>query len=123
MHSEEVYKKVLKNLESSLALPVLKPRDCSGIIRDFEMTYELSWKVLKEKLLSEGHQTLGAKSVYTKAYQLGYISKEELWIQIIEDRLKASVYYDEGEAKKIVENIQLNYISLFKELLALIEKK
>ena len=47
------FKKAHENLLQAVSTPVTEPRDLSGIIKDFEMTYELSWKVLK-KVLREG---------------------------------------------------------------------
>lgn len=55
--SEVNFKRALQNLKRSIATPVLEPRDLSGIIKDFEMTYELSWKVLKKRLRNDGHET------------------------------------------------------------------
>lgn len=52
--------KALENLRRSLSSPITEPRDQSGIIKDFEMTYELSWKSLKKILLVQGHQPLKA---------------------------------------------------------------
>ena len=50
--SSKNFKKALANLERSLASPISEPRDLSGILKDFEMSYELSWKVLKKRLLA-----------------------------------------------------------------------
>ena len=108
--------KALRNLERSLSTPITEPRDLSGIIKDFEMVYELSWKVLKKVLRNSGHETLGAKDVYSKAFQLGYLEKEQPWLVMIEDRNKTSHVYDEKDAKKIIEHIRSLYIKAFQNL-------
>jgi nucleotidyltransferase substrate binding protein (TIGR01987 family) len=111
------FKRAFANLERSLAHPITEPRDQSGIIKDFEMTYELSWKALKKKLIEQGHQTLGAKDVYTKSYQLGFLSNEKVWLAMIEDRNLTSHVYDETSAMQIISRIKDLYLPAFRELL------
>lgn len=108
--------RAFQNLKRSLATPVQEPRDLSGIIKDFEMSYELSWKVLKKILKEAGHETLGAKDVFTKAYRLGYLDREDVWLKMIEDRNQTSHVYDESEARKIVARIKAEYAGVFEEL-------
>jgi nucleotidyltransferase substrate binding protein (TIGR01987 family) len=118
--SEKNFARAFQNLKRAISTPIQEPRDLSGIIKDFEMTYELSWKVLKKKLKSDGHETLGARDVFSKAFQLGYIHHEKSWLMMIEDRNQTSHVYDENDAKLILERIQQNYLGLFDELLKLI---
>jgi nucleotidyltransferase substrate binding protein (TIGR01987 family) len=115
--------RALQNLERSLATPVAEARDLSGIIKDFEMCYELSWKVLKKILLQQGHQSLGAKDVYTKAYQLNFLNNESNWLSMIDDRNLTSHVYDEQAATAIVEKIRRIYFSELSTLKALIENQ
>ena len=114
--SEVNFKRALANLRRAVSTPAIEPRDQSGIIKDFEMTYELSWKVLKKILLEQGHQTLGAKDVFSKAYQLNFISNETLWLKMIEDRNLTTHVYDESEAEKIVKRIMKDFLPLFETL-------
>lgn len=102
-----------KNLDRSLATPVAEPRDLSGIIKDFEMVYELSWKVLKKRLLAEGHQTQGARDVFAKSFQLGFINDQAVWLEMIDDRNNAAHVYDEASAQKIVDRVRSRYHTVF----------
>jgi nucleotidyltransferase substrate binding protein (TIGR01987 family) len=113
MSSQENFVRALANLERSLADPVREPRDLSGILKDFEMTYELSWKVLKKRLRDDGHETLGAKDVFTKAFQLGYLLTESPWIAMISDRNQTAHVYDESDAKKIADRVRAEYLPAF----------
>lgn len=112
------YLRALRNLKTSLATPVLEPRDLSGIIKDFEMTYELSWKVLKKVLRDQGHQTQGAKDVYAQAFRLGYIDDEATWLSMIEDRNQSAHVYDEAQAQLIVSRIAHRYLPVLEKLAA-----
>lgn len=114
--SETNFSRALANLGRSLSAPVTEPRDLSGIIKDFEMAYELSWKVLKKRLLAQGAQTQGPKDVYTQAYKLGLIQDEATWLSMIDDRNQAAHVYDEKEARKIVDRIKSKYIGILKKL-------
>jgi nucleotidyltransferase substrate binding protein (TIGR01987 family) len=118
--SEENFQRALLNLKRSLSTPVLEPRDLSGIIKDFEMAYELSWKVLKKMLATQGHASLGAKDVYSQAYRLGYLQEEAHWLQMISDRNQTAHVYDESDAQRIVDNVRQIYVPLFESLLALL---
>jgi nucleotidyltransferase substrate binding protein (TIGR01987 family) len=106
-------KKAYASLQRSLSTPVTEPRDLSGIIKDFEMVYELSWKVLKRRLADDGTSTQGPKDVFTKAYQLGYIADEERWLGMIADRNQANHVYDEAQARTIVDRVRQTYADLF----------
>ena len=119
--SVENFQKALRNLIRSLSTPVTEPRDVSGILKDFEMVYELSWKVLKKYLLTQGHTTQGAKDVFSKAYQLGYISDEKNWLQMIEDRNQTAHVYDEADAIKIIERVRQKYLNVFEKLAESVE--
>jgi nucleotidyltransferase substrate binding protein (TIGR01987 family) len=114
--SQTNFIRALRNLERSLATPFTEPRDYSGAIKDFEMTYELSWKSLKSLLRSQGHDTQGAKDVFSKAYQLSLIDDDAVWIQMIEDRNMTAHVYDESEARQILDRVRALYLSAFKKL-------
>ncbi len=116
--SAENFSRALANLKRSLATPITEPRDQSGIIKDFEMTYELSWKAMKKMLLNQGHQTLGAKDVFSKAFQLGFLAEEGPWLAMIEDRNLTSHVYDEEAAMQIINRVRTKYLDLFTELQA-----
>ena len=114
--SAQNFLKSLKNLERSVSTPITEPRDLSGILKDFEMVYELSWKVLKKLLNEQGHQTLGAKDVFSRAYQLGYLEEESVWLKMIEDRIHTAHVYDETEASRIVKKVIESYLPAFHKL-------
>ena len=121
--SQTNFLKALASLKRSLATPFSEPRDLSGAIKDFEMTYELSWKSLKSFLRDQGHETLGAKDVFTQAYRLSLIDEEAVWIQMIEDRNKTAHVYDESEANDILSRVKALYLARFEALETLYAQK
>jgi nucleotidyltransferase substrate binding protein (TIGR01987 family) len=110
------FSKALRALEQSIALPISKPRDLSGIIKDFEITYELSWKSLKSLLEKQGHESGTAKNVFAKAYQLRLLGDEKTWLEMIEDRNLTVHTYDEKLAKELCDHIRARYVAAFQAL-------
>lgn len=103
------FSRALENLARSLATPVAEPRDLLGILSDFEMAYELSWKSLKSFLRTQGHETQGARDVFAKGYQLGYLANEAVWLELIESRNQTAQVYDEAEARRICDQVRARF--------------
>lgn len=117
------FEKALNALEKSLATPVKEPRDLSGIVKDFEIVYELGWKALKTFLEKQGHQTQSARDTFSEAYRLNYLSEQNVWLEIIEDRNLTVHTYDEQFAQELCERIKKRYVLAFQALLALLRKQ
>ena len=112
----ESYRRALAALDRSVTAPVTEPRDLSGIVKDFELAYELSWKALKRALEEAGHSTDTARQVYQVAYETGFIEDETGWIEMIDDRNRTVHTYNEAFARALVARIRDRYVPLFKEL-------
>lgn len=88
-----------------------------GVIQAFEVTQELSWKVLKDFLEEQGYVDLiGSKNSIKEAFNTGLISNGEIWLDMIKSRNLTSHIYDEEEVLKIIEVIFQDYMSAFEEL-------
>jgi nucleotidyltransferase substrate binding protein (TIGR01987 family) len=109
--------KAFQALERSATTPITEPRDLSGVVKDFELLYELSWKTLKKFLESQGHEVHTAKHALETAYQLKLLSNEKVWLQMIDDRNKTVHTYNEKFAREMCERIQTLYLKAFRELL------
>src|SRR5579864_3500883 len=111
------YTKALKALEKSVTSPISEPRDLSGIIQDFEIMYELSWKTLKAFLEMQGHESGPAKEVFSKAYQLQRLDNPDTWLAMIDDRNLTVHTYDEKLATSLCDRIRSRYVPAFQALL------
>jgi len=116
-------KQALTNLKRSVETPIKEPRDLSGIVKDFEITYELSWKLLKKFLEREGHEVKSAREAYAKAYQLGYLKDESVWLKIIDDRNLTVHTYDQKFAEQMCSRIQQGYVQAFGLLVGELDKR
>jgi nucleotidyltransferase substrate binding protein (TIGR01987 family) len=58
-----------------------------GIIQRFEYTFELAWKVLKDKMENDGIMLdkISPKAIIKQAYQAKYIHEPESWLRMVGD--------------------------------------
>ena len=88
-----------------------------GAIQRFEFVTELAWKTLREYLLTLQITDINnPKAVLKEAFNNNLIEDNELWFNILNDRNRTSHIYDEEVADEIFENIQKDYIDIFKKL-------
>lgn len=113
-------RRALAALQHSLAAPIEDDRDLAGIIKGFEIVYELCWTMLKGRLEQLGIPTQGPRDAVRKAWQNGLLpndaSIEDLWIEMIRDRNLTVHTYDEGFAREMVERIRSSYTPAFESL-------
>ena len=90
--------------------------ELQGAVQAFEVTQELSWKVMKDFLESQGKPDLfGSKTVVREALNVGLILNGEEWLRTIESRNKTSHIYDEKEILLILEIVFNQYLPIFVE--------
>jgi nucleotidyltransferase substrate binding protein (TIGR01987 family) len=85
-----------------------------SIIKAFELTFELSWNVMKDFLKSKGNiKIFGSIDSVRYAFQNGLISDGQVWMDMIKDRNKAMHTYDLADAEDIVQKIRSQYLTEF----------
>ncbi|MBN1962531.1 MAG: nucleotidyltransferase substrate binding protein [Deltaproteobacteria bacterium] len=109
--------RALRALRLAATTPVAEPRDLAGIIKNFEIVYELSWKTLKRKLENAGHNPSSARSAFEMAFELGWIENEEIWLAMIADRNLTVHTYNETFAEAMIDRIRNNYLPAYEKLL------
>lgn len=88
----------------------------AGIIQIFEMTFELSWKLLKDFLESEGIIVKSPRESIKTAFQNEIIINGHVWIDALTNRNLSAHTYDEALAIKLVEEIKSLYYPELKQL-------
>jgi len=88
----------------------------AGLIQFFEMTFELSWKVMKDYLENQGFMINSPRDTIKQAFQANVISNGEVWIEALTDRNLTVHTYDEITAEQILEKIKTVYYPLLKKL-------
>lgn len=88
-----------------------------GLIQSFEYNHELAWKTQQDFLKERGVKELyGSKDVAREAFNLGLITHQQAWMEMINDRNMTSHTYNEGVTKKIITHIVDDYYSEFLQL-------
>lgn len=88
----------------------------AGLIHFFEMSFELSWKVLKDYLEAEGFVVKSPRESIKQAFQIELIVDGHLWLEALSKRNLTAYTYDEELAKKFVEEIREEYVPMLKAL-------
>jgi nucleotidyltransferase substrate binding protein (TIGR01987 family) len=86
----------------------------AACIKFFEMTFELSWKVMKDFLKEKGiTEIIGSKDSIRNAVNNGFLDREETWMEMVEMRNRIVHTYDEEFAKEFALTIKKSYLDLF----------
>ena len=95
-------------------LPKLSQLEKEGIIQRFEYTFELAWKLLKDRMQADGLDLdkISPKAVVRQAYTAKYINDAETWLQMIGDRNLMSHTYDFVKFEAVIEAIDDKYLPM-----------
>lgn len=116
--------KILKSAEFS------KGRDDeiyrTGIIWQFNVTYELSWKALQAVLRAHGAagaDTGSPREILQLGYRFEFIDDEAAWLLMLKKRNLSVHMYNEEEADEMILLIRDSFIPAFTELEKMLEKR
>lgn len=88
----------------------------AGIIQFYEMTVELSLRVLKDYLEAQGYIVKSPRDTIKQAYQMDLIDDGHIWMEALSKRNLTTHTYDEALAKEFVEEITQIYLPAIKVL-------
>ncbi len=90
-----------------------------GIIGQFNLTFELSWKALRDVLSLHGiaeAATDSPREILKAAYALGWLKSETVWLDMLKKRNIAIHVYDEERARTVTSLIFAQYLQPLQEL-------
>jgi nucleotidyltransferase substrate binding protein (TIGR01987 family) len=102
----------LNRFGEALARPDPDDIVMDGTIQRFEFTFELLWKTLRRFLHQEGIDTASPKSTLKHAYRRGLVDREQLWLDMLNDRNLSSHVYNAEMARQIFARLPLHYGAL-----------
>lgn len=118
------FKKSVLLLEQALLLQHPNIFEKAGIVQFYEITFELSWNLMKDFMEFEGtDSTKTPRETLKKAFEIGIISDGHLWLEALTNRNQTSHIYDEIIADKIINEISTFYLPLLKEVENYFENK
>ena len=98
----------------------------TGIIGQFNLTFELAWKALQEIMRMHGIEetsTGSPREILQLAYKIGFISDSEVWLLMLKKRNTFVHIYNEDEVDEIILLIRDSFIPTFTTLKDTLVKK
>lgn len=95
----------------------LSEYETDSLIKRFEFTYEMAWKLLISYEKDNGIQNImGSRDVVRHAVALNIIGNSDAWMDMIDARNRTSHLYDEDMAVDVVDEVVFTYYPLLQEL-------
>ena len=116
--------KVLKNADFELANENEIYR--TGVIGQFNLTFELAWKALQAVLRehgAEGADTGSPREILQLGYKLGFVDDSSVWLTMLKKRNTSAHIYDEDEIDEMLLLIRDSFIPAFIVLEGMLRKK
>lgn len=88
----------------------------TGIIGQFNLTFELAWKALQEimKMHSvEGAVTGSPREILQLGYKVGFVNDSEVWLLMLKKRNTSVHIYNEDEVNEMIMLIRDSFIPAF----------
>lgn len=115
---------VLKNADFELANENEIYR--TGVIGQFNLTFELAWKALQAVLRehgAEGADTGSPREILQLGYKLGFVDDSAVWLTMLKKRNTSVHIYDENEVDEMLLLIRDSFTPAFIALEKLLRKK
>jgi len=111
------YQKAVRQLTKFIEKGELNELEEQGMIKAFEYTYELAWKMIKDYYEEQGEVNIqGSRDALRLAFQRGIIRDGDNWMKMIKSRIATVHTYNEEVARQIIQDIRNLYFQLFIEL-------
>ncbi len=91
----------------------------TGIIGQFNLTFELAWKALQAVLrlhCVNGAETGSPREILQLGYKVGFLSNSAVWLTMLNKRNTSVHIYDEDKIDEMILLIKNSFIPAFKEL-------
>lgn len=119
----EQFKKAHLRLREALSIKGESDIKRDAVIKRFEFTYELIWKLYKKIARVQKLDYFSPKASFQFAFKSGLIEDEDLYLEIIDARNKTTHVYSEEEAKEIYNFIKEKVVKAFAAAERKIEEK
>lgn len=117
------YTKSLAHLRATVEKESLNEIEKAGLIQFFEVAFELSWKVMKDYLITEGYDVKSPREAIKTAFDYGLISDGAKWLEALEKRNLAAHTYDESILDELEELITHTYYPMMEALRTSLEER
>ena len=98
----------------------------TGIIGQFNLTFELAWKALQEILKIhgvDGSSTGSPREILQLGYKTGFLKDSEVWLLMLKKRNTSVHIYNEEDVDEMILLIRDSFIPAFTVLKETLNKK
>lgn len=98
----------------------------TGVIGQFNLTFELAWKALQGILRlhgAEGAETGSPREILQLGYKLGFLDNASVWLTMLKKRNTSIHIYNEDEIEEMLLLIRDSFIPAFCVLSETLKKK
>lgn len=98
----------------------------TGIIGQFNLTFELAWKALQAVLRMHGIEdadTGSPREILQLGYRFGFVNDADVWLLMLKKRNLSVHIYNEADVDALLVLIRDRFIPAFIELKGTLEKK
>ena len=98
----------------------------TGVIGQFNLTFELTWKALQEILRLHGAEeadTGSPREILQLGYKLGFVNDSAVWLLMLKKRNTSVHIYNEQEVDEIILLIRDSFIPAFVALEKTLKEK
>ena len=127
----------MKKLENfSNCLKVLKSADFAlaekdeiyrtGVVGQFNLTFELAWKALQEVLKIHavaGAETGSPREILQLGYKVGFVNDSAVWLTMLKKRNSSVHIYNENDIDELILLIRSSFIPAFSDLEKILNEK
>lgn len=115
--------KSFQSLYSAATRKDLNIIEQAGLIQFFEITFELSWKTIKDYLEAEGIIATSPRDVIKQAFAMNILTDGKEWLDALEKRNLMTHTYQEETANLAVTLIKTKYTELIQQLIKFLKNK
>ena len=91
----------------------------TGVIAQFNLTFELAWKALQAVLRAHGAQgaeTGSPREILQLGYKLGFVDDSAVWLAMLKNRNSSAHIYDEDRIDELLLLIRDSFLQAFSVL-------
>lgn len=88
----------------------------TGVIGQFSLAFELSWKTLQEVMRAHAineAENGSPREILKAGFKYNFIDDEQTWLQMLKDRNSATHVYDEEAFEAVLNRVYDSYINAF----------
>ena len=108
----ENFGKALYQLQKACERETYTELEGLGLVKTFEVSYELAWKTLKDLLAYEGYDAESPRGVFRESFEARYLEENdcETFLDALDRRNRLSHTYNESLALEATKLIRTRYL-------------